>query len=85
MITDSFHGTVFSIIFNKPFIAIANNGRGITRFHSLLKVFGLENRLIFENQGISKELLSESIDFNVVNTIMNAERNKSYELLKKQF
>ena len=85
IITDSFHGTVFSIIFNKPFIAIANNGRGITRFHSLLKVFGLANRLIFENQGISKELLSESIDFNVVNTIMNAERNKSYELLKKQF
>lgn len=84
ILTDSFHGTVFSIIFNKPFISIANKGRGITRFHSLLKVFGLENRLIFEEQGISKEMLSESIDFNKINAIMSAERNKSFKLLKEQ-
>lgn len=84
ILTDSFHGTVFSIIFNKPFISIANKGRGITRFHSLLKVFGLENRLIFEEQGISKDMLSESIDFNKINAIMSAERNKSFKILKEQ-
>lgn len=36
VITDSFHGTVFSILFNKPFIAIANKSRGIARFNSIL-------------------------------------------------
>ena len=35
VITDSFHGTVFSIIFGKPFIAIINQVRGADRFYSL--------------------------------------------------
>ena len=47
VITDSFHGCVFSIIHRKPFIAIANRERGIDRFTSLLGYFGLMDRLIF--------------------------------------
>ena len=35
VITDSFHGTALSIVFNKQFIAIANKSRGISRFKSL--------------------------------------------------
>lgn len=46
VITDSFHGTVFAIIFSKPFIVIYNAERGASRFISLLKIFGLEHRLI---------------------------------------
>ena len=46
VVTDSFHGTVFSIIFNKPFFVIGNEGRGLARFQSLLSMFGLEDRLI---------------------------------------
>lgn len=46
VITDSFHGTVFSIIFNKPFIAIGNEQRGMSRFTSLLTLFSLGNRLL---------------------------------------
>lgn len=46
VITDSFHGTVFSIINHKPFISIANEDRGASRFHSLLGKFDLESRLI---------------------------------------
>lgn len=46
IITDSFHGCVFSIIFNKPFWVIGNRSRGMARFNSLLEMFGLENRLI---------------------------------------
>lgn len=45
-IVDSFHGMVFSIIFNKPFWVIGNENRGMTRFLSLLKMFKLENRLV---------------------------------------
>ena len=44
--TDSFHGCVFSIIFNKPFVVYGNKKRGMARFHSLLAQFGLEDRLI---------------------------------------
>lgn len=46
VVTDSFHGTVFSIIFNKPFFVIGNESRGLARFQSLLSLFGLEDRLI---------------------------------------
>jgi len=46
VITDSFHGCVFSIIFGKPFIAFGNENRGMSRFSSLLKMFGLEDHLV---------------------------------------
>jgi polysaccharide pyruvyl transferase WcaK-like protein len=46
VITDSFHACVFSIIFDKPFIAIGNAERGMARFQSLLRMFGLEKNLI---------------------------------------
>ena len=46
IITDSFHGTVFSIIFNKPFLAFSNSFRGKARFDSLKELFSLDNRII---------------------------------------
>lgn len=46
VITDSFHGTAFSIIFNKQFISIKNYRRGGNRFDELLDGFGLKDRLI---------------------------------------
>lgn len=42
VVTDSFHGTVFSIIFNKPFVVLPNKGRGVARFESLFKNIGTE-------------------------------------------
>lgn len=46
IVTDSFHACVFSIIYNKPFVAILNPTRGNGRIKSLLKRFHLEDRLI---------------------------------------
>lgn len=46
VVTDSFHGCVFSIIFNKPFWVIGNKARGMARFESLLNLYGLQERLI---------------------------------------
>ena len=46
IMTDSFHGAVFSIIFGKPFIVIDNPKRGTGRIRSLLQLFGLENHFI---------------------------------------
>lgn len=50
VVTDSFHACVFSILFNKPFIAYGNAKRGMSRFKSLLNGFGLQNRLILSLQ-----------------------------------
>lgn len=41
VITDSFHGCVFSIIFNKPFVFLGNKGRGNARLESLFKLLQL--------------------------------------------
>ncbi len=63
VVTDSFHGTVFSIIFNKPFFVIGNEGRGLARFQSLLSMFGLEDRLITADKvNVSKEINWEDVN-----------------------
>ena len=46
VLTDSFHACVFSIIFKKPFIVIGNEERGMSRYDSLLSMFGLEKHLL---------------------------------------
>lgn len=89
VVTDSFHGCVFSIIFNKPFIAIGNASRGMSRFRSLLKTFGLENRLVLleANSAALRErvfaLISEKIDWDKVNTLRSREQSRSREFLEK--
>ena len=80
-IIDSFHGTVFSIIFNKPFWVIGNEERGMSRFHSLLSLFGLEDRLITESQLNSLDFM-KPIDWDEVNNILNNKRKESINILK---
>lgn len=46
VVTDSFHGTCFAILFEKQFISVINQYRGKSRFISLLSQFGLEKRMI---------------------------------------
>lgn len=68
VVTDSFHGCVFSIINRKPFIAIANRDRGLERFTSLLGLFGLMDRLIFDGDEFDrkKSQLLQPIDYEPV-------------------
>ena len=80
IVTDSFHGTVFSIIFNKPFISIANYDRGLDRFTSLLKIFNLSSRLISKESDITEQLLG-NIDYTSVNAIWDEWRIKSIGFL----
>lgn len=82
VITDSFHGTVFSIIFNKPFWVIGNEGRGMARFKSLLSLFGLEDRLISKNS-ITEQRIYSSINWNEVNIKRQLLKEKSLEYIKK--
>ena len=65
VVTDSFHGTVFSILFNKPFIVVGNAERGMTRFDSLLNMFGINNRLVSDCD--IEELMDTSIDWETIN------------------
>lgn len=68
--TDSFHGTVFSIIFHKPFWVIGNKNRGLSRIESLLKIFGLQDRLITIDD-VSNTDWSKQINWKEVNQKRN--------------
>src|SRR5690554_1460957 len=83
VITDSFHGTVFSIIFNKPFISLVNINRGASRFESILGEFDLLDRLVGEFDKKQVEgLLDSSIDYGAVQEKLQSLREHSFELLK---
>ncbi len=79
VVTDSFHGTVLSILFQKPFLAIVNAARGASRFCSLLSKFGLEDRL-YDGKPIN-EVLSAAIDWKSVNIILKQWQEKSIQFL----
>lgn len=81
VVTDSFHGCVFSILYKKPFIAIGNSNRGMARFYSLLKLFELEDRLVFCANDVSSKLITKTIDYDKVYRILESERHKSKEFL----
>ena len=84
VLTDSFHGSVFSIIFHRPFVALGNAGRGQARFHSLLGLFGLEDRLV--TTGRAEDVtarLREPIDWARVDRIKREWQAKSTEFLRK--
>ena len=75
IITDSFHGTVFSIIFEKPFLSFINTNRGNSRFFSLNQTFDLYNRIIYP-----KKFEKKDIDILTNKPIIN--KTKFYELKK---
>lgn len=77
VITDSFHGTVFSLIFNKPFISIKNKERGNSRFESLLKLFELEDRLVDLDDECIDEIIKQEINYTKINLRMSELREYS--------
>lgn len=83
VVTDSFHGCVFSIIYNKPFVCLGNEGRGMARFDTLLKTFGLEDRLVLSREpGEVLRVLHTPIDWERVNAIHESERQRGLDFLR---
>lgn len=82
VVTDSFHGSCFSLIFERQFISIGNASRGIDRFVSLMQQFGLKNHLM----SWSKELEwpSEELDYASITPRMEKLREESLAWLKTQ-
>ena len=78
-VTDSFHACVFSILFHKQFVVIGNPSRGLARIHSLLSIFGLEDRLV-SAETIDTENLPP-IDYARVDVVLNQWREDSMAFL----
>lgn len=81
VLTDSFHGCAFSIIFNKPFWVIGNIERGLSRFQSLLSLFGLEDRLITIDN-LPDLSFDQYINWDLVNAKKRDLQEKSFDFLR---
>ncbi len=86
LVTDSFHGVCFAIIFNKPFICIANPERGLPRFTSLLEQIGLMSQLIFPNDSLQRvDTVPHRIDYSKINAILAKKKQQSCDWLCQAF
>lgn len=84
LLTDSFHGCVFAIIFNKPFVCLGNESRGNARFESLLGTFGLQERLLTNPTAEQlAECMRAPIDWEQVNAIRQSEQQRAFDFLKQ--
>ena len=81
VITDSYHGTIFSIIFNKPFLIYVSKDRGKERFNSLLEIFNLQERFFNYDFYPDINLLQKPLNLN--KNIFNSLKKKSICFLKK--
>lgn len=77
IVTETFHGTIFSILYNKNFAAFVNHK---SKLEDLLERFDLKTRDVSENKNLVS-VLEEKIDYKKVNGILKVEREKSKDWL----
>ncbi len=85
LITDSFHGVCFAILFRRPFAVYANKQRGYARFDSLLSAVGMLDRIITPEAGAERlhQLLSIKVDTLALEDQLDPFIVRSKEFLKK--
>lgn len=83
IVSDSFHGMCFAIIFNKPFICISNKSRGAARFESICEMLGIENQCINSIDEIYERDCVFKINYDLVNKRIEEERRRGLEFLNK--
>lgn len=82
VVTDSFHASVFAILFHVPFCVCINNERGAARVRSLLEQFGLEDCMVDESFDASRIKQRRTIDWSAVDERLNALRASSLGFLR---
>ena len=84
VITDSFHGVVFSIIFKKQFVALCAEESKFSRIKNLLDILGLTDRVVYsiEDYENRKDKINRKIKYDEVESILTEEREKFYEYVR---
>ncbi len=82
VVATSFHATIFSIIFNKKFFVIPHKITG-SRVYNLLTKLEIENRAIKNLEEFKKIDYDEEIDYEKTEMLLEKERNKSLDWIKK--
>lgn len=87
MYTDSFHGTIFSIIMNRPFVVVSrqvkHKGHNMdSRIDTILNTFNLSHRKVSPQNTLSREDLF-NISYGETEAVLKREQERSMEFLKK--
>ncbi len=82
VVTDTFHGTIFSVINQRPFAALVRPSN-VNKLTCLLRDLGLENRRVEQPDQLSDILLSP-VDYEAVEAILTKERKRARQYLKEQ-
>ncbi len=81
VVTNSFHGVVFCLIFQRPFVVVAVEGVGHGmngRFDTLLEAVGMEDRILRDYDAATIDrLYSQEIDWSAVSKALDAMRDSS--------
>lgn len=80
VLTDSFHGCVFSVIFERQFLVVLNEQRGATRFRSFLSMVGLMDRIV-DPEGDIGEQMRRPIDWAKARGAIAAARQEARKFL----
>lgn len=80
VVTNSFHGLAFSINLEKQFIIVPRNEFN-SRIESLLRLVGLEDRLISSEEMLFK--YADRIDYKKINHVLNCERKKADKFINE--
>jgi len=80
VVTDTFHGAVFSIKYNKQFAGISRTSNKY-KFNDLLKRLSLESQNLTNIESLDS-VLQNKIDYDTVNKIISEETEKSISYLK---
>lgn len=83
LITNSYHGVCFAVIFNKPFICIAEKERQRTRFDSLFKTLNIINQCVDNPSKIIEENSIFKINYGIINEKLNTIRHEQLKLIKE--
>lgn len=86
LVTDSHHGACMGIIYKRPYAAITNASRGVTRFETVAKAFGLEKRVIYDpKDALSNNEIHKPINYNQVFEKIEGEKVKAFAWLENAF
>ena len=85
VLTDSFHGTVFSLLYHRPFVVYVGDPARVTRIRSLLEQLGLTDRILSHHSSVAdmKRLAMTPIDWDHVDSTLASLRKDSFDSLSR--
>lgn len=79
VVTDSFHGTVFALLYHKEFVSLVNANRGSDRFMSLSRMFSIRDHFLDKIPPVFERI---AFDWEKIDKVFSAKRKEAFDFLK---